>query len=103
MTCLKVPYTILVTAPLVNTKTNVMISEGYRRNFLSRGGREVFDNATLPGHLNGLHLKTTGRVLQFVDQYKSEDQLTNYRLKMTFGEQKAMEREDAANNGVPPT
>lgn len=73
-----------------------MISEGYRRNYLSRGGREVFDSATLPGHLNAIHLKTTGHVLQFIDESKCEDELLNHRLKITFGEERARVRDAAA-------
>ena len=56
--------------------------------------------ATLAGHLSIMHLHTTGRLLQWVDDTKSEDDLLNYKENITFGEQRRLQAEAAANNVV---
>lgn len=52
--------------------------------------------ATLPGHLTQLHQMLTGRLLQWVDRTKSEDDLINYREGVTFGEYRRREAAKAA-------
>ena len=57
---------IFVTPPIRSASTGKIICEGYRRNVISRGGREVFISANLPAHLSMVHLFRTGRLLKFL-------------------------------------
>ena len=66
-TCLKIPLALYVTPPLRDKRTGKIISEGYRMGMISRGGKEVCTSATIPGHLNDIQLKTTGKPLIFKD------------------------------------
>ena len=56
--------------------------------------------ATLAGHLSIMHLHRTGRLLQWVDDTKSEDDLMNYNKNITFGEERRLQAEATANNVI---
>ena len=62
-TCLHIPLAIYVPPPLRDKQSGKIISEGYRMGVMSRGGKEVCTSATIPGHLNDIQLKTTGKQL----------------------------------------